>query len=400
MANRGRYKYDDLVINKDAKIDGDFIKTTNHMTYIIRRLKNELTDMAHVAPNPDEHTNRYYQEKTISPANVTAYNDVEDRRLKTSDNDKKITVDKINSLVQYYNSLKSNGFLPNDVFKKVPELQYGDKLSNELFFTLRDNLRAIGKYLDQTWNQSFNADGYCIKSCQDGCQINCEISAQLPGDEGGYEYPQGIGIQGFDHAYPGRYYSSEPPKGASYWKIMLVNSGTNAEERERRRQWEAGTRVAWFTPRDQLAGYRHNFGVVNNTLKERIRKYNKEREDYNRAQKASGKKPYGYKPYYSWELNTFVAPISDEWLDSSKANNFSRNGAHNYYHDLPKYAEANRNNFVFVDLDNDWVVRGTNDVKYNKRSVDYYRYIKYGEKNNPPKRKYVYSGEMGEHRDD
>lgn len=383
MARRGKYVYDDLgtLKYKDVKIDGNFLNTLNHIIYVTSKLKNELDDMWTVKDNPDMHTNRYFHEKNISDNNKNVLNDVNLRKLSTKDTGQKITLDKINSIIQYYNSISSNGrgVLPNNLYPSIPEFSYGDKLSYSFIDKIIANYNGLNSWLNQNWSKSFNSDGYCIKSCQIGCQVGCEIAAQLPDSNGeGHWYPPNVGIRGYQHAYPGRYYSSEPSTSDHnsdlWWSIVLVNCG---------KPWEEYAKIDKSPFIRSSTPFGRIYAVTNNTIRARVRAYNKEREAYNRAQKASGRNPYGYLPYFSIELYTYVVPLNDYWLNSDHIDNneMHGNGSHNYYNRLFEYAKYNRDGFVFVDYDNDWVVFG-NSKGYENKTVDYYRYVKCNKKNN------------------
>lgn len=384
MANRGKYKYDDLgsVFVRDAKLDSRFIGTCNHFVWVTSRLKNELDDLWRVKDNPDMHTNRYHQEKEISQNNKNLLDDCNRRRLNTYN--KKITVDEINSIIQYYNSIGNNGrgVVPEHLYPRIQEVGYDGRISNKIFEDIINNYNGLNNWLNQVWGQSFNADGWCIKPCQVGCQTGCQVAAQLPSNEGQNWYPPNIGIRGYAHAYPGRYYSSEPATGDRnsdlWWSIVLVNCGKPWDEYNKKINKSGFIHLT----KPINNGFNQIYAVTNNEIRSRVRAYNKERERYNRAQRASGRNPYGWLPYFSIELNTYVAPLNDYWLNSDHIDNneMHGNGSHNYYNSLPKYAGNNRDGFVFVDYDTDWVVFG-NSAGYENKTVDHYRYIKCKAKN-------------------
>lgn len=378
MPDRGKYKYNDPpYITEGVKIGDEFATQANNLVDVIYRLKNELNDINHVWENPDEHYDRYYQEKHIDGDNRNWHNDTKNRTVTTSKRGQKLTVDNMNVLVLYANKIKESlGHLPANLYTDIPELTYGSKASIETFKLIENNINNISRHLNKIWNQSFDTNGYCIKPCQVGCQIGCEIAAQAPDMNGANIYPPNIGIEGFYYAWPGRYYSSRPdpdPKG--FMKIVRVNSPLDQEE-----HYKAN---AWF---NHTKPYEMIFGVVSEELERRINKYNNERYLYNLEQKNSNKPIKYYKPYYSFRWLSYVLPTDiDNWLDPVKIlNNLEedRNGAHNYYRNMPKHIQSGNNydKYVFVDYDTDYLI-DSNESQYQRYKKDYYLYVKYPKKN-------------------
>nr|DAW76611.1 MAG TPA: hypothetical protein [Caudoviricetes sp.] len=380
MPDRGKYKYNDPpYVTEGVKIGDEFATQANNLVDVIYRLKNELNDINHVWENPDEHYDRYYQEKHIDGDNRNWHNDTKNRTVTPSKRGQKLTVDNMNVLVLYANKIKESlGHLPANLYTDIPELTYGSKASIETFKLIENNINTISKHLNKIWNQSFDTNGYCIKPCQVGCQIGCEIAAQAPDMNGANIYPPNIGIEGFYYAWPGRYYSSRPdpdPKG--FMKIVRVNSPLEQESLYR------SGRVF-----DSYSGlpYTHIFGVVSEELERRINNYNWERYQYNLAQKNSNKWPKYYKPYYSSRWLTYVLPVDiDNWLDPNKVIEHlevDRNGAHNYYRNMPKHIQSDNNydKYVFVDYDTDYLI-DSDEPRYQRYKKDYYLYVKYPKKN-------------------
>lgn len=380
MPDRGKYKYNDPpYVTEGVKIGDEFATQANNLVDVIYRLKNELNDINHVWENPDEHYDRYYQEKHIDGDNRNWHNDTKNRTVTTSKRGQKLTVDNMNVLVLYANKIKESlGHLPANLYTDIPELTYGSKASIETFKLIENNINTISKHLNKIWNQSFDTNGYCIKPCQVGCQIGCEIAAQAPDMNGANIYPPNIGIEGFYYAWPGRYYSWRPdpdPKG--FMKIVRVNSPLEQESLYR------GGRV--FDPYSGLP-YTHIYGVVSEELERRINNYNWERYQYNLSQKNSNKWPKYYKPYYSSRWLSYVLPVDiDNWLDPNKVIGHlevDRNGAHNYYRNMPKHIQSDNNydKYVFVDYDTDYLI-DSNESQYQRYKKDYYLYVKYPKKN-------------------
>jgi len=380
MPDRGKYKYNDPpYVTEGVKIGDEFATQANNLVDVIYRLKNELNDINHVWENPDEHYDRYYQEKQIDGDNRNWHNDTKNRTVTPSKRGQKLTVDNMNVLVLYANKIKESlGHLPANLYTDIPELTYGSKASIETFKLIENNINTISKHLNKIWNQSFDTNGYCIKPCQVGCQIGCEIAAQAPDMNGANIYPPNIGIEGFYYAWPGRYYSWRPdpdPKG--FMKIVRVNSPLEQESLYR------GGRV--FDPYSGLP-YTHIYGVVSEELERRINNYNWERYQYNLSQKNSNKWPKYYKPYYSSRWLSYVLPVDiDNWLDPNKVIDHlevDRNGAHNYYRNMPKHIQSDNNydKYVFVDYDTDYLI-DSNESQYQRYKKDYYLYVKYPKKN-------------------
>lgn len=380
MPDRGKYKYNDPpYVTEGVKIGDEFATQANNLVDVIYRLKNELNDINHVWENPDEHYDRYYQEKHIDGDNRNWHNDTKNRTVTPSKRGQKLTVDNMNVLVLYANKIKESlGHLPANLYTDIPELTYGSKASIETFKLIENNINTISKHLNKIWNQSFDTNGYCIKPCQVGCQIGCEIAAQSPDMNGANIYPPNIGIEGFYYAWPGRYYSWRPdpdPKG--FMKIVRVNSPLEQESLYR------GGRV--FDPYSGLP-YTHIYGVVSEELERRINNYNWERYQYNLSQKNSNKWPKYYKPYYSSRWLSYVLPVDiDNWLDPNKVIDHlevDRNGAHNYYRNMPKHIQSDNNydKYVFVDYDTDYLI-DSNESQYQRYKKDYYLYVKYPKKN-------------------
>lgn len=380
MPDRGKYKYNDPpYITEGVKIGDEFATQANNLVDVIYRLKNELNDINHVWENPDEHYDRYYQEKHIDGDNRNWHNDTKNRTVTTSKRGQKLTVDNMNVLVLYANKIKESlGHLPANLYTDIPELTYGSKASIETFKLIENNINTISKHLNKIWNQSFDTNGYCIKPCQVGCQIGCEIAAQAPDMNGANIYPPNIGIEGFYYAWPGRYYSWRPdpdPKG--FMKIVRVNSPLEQESLYR------GGRV--FDPYSGLP-YTHIYGVVSEELERRINNYNWERYQYNLSQKNSNKWPKYYKPYYSSRWLSYVLPVDiNNWLEPTKVIDHlevDRNGAHNYYRNMPKHIQSDNNydKYVFVDYDTDYLI-DSNESQYQRYKKDYYLYVKYPKKN-------------------
>lgn len=380
MPDRGKYKYNDPpYVTEGVKIGDEFATQANNLVDVIYRLKNELNDINHVWGNPDEHYDRYYQEKYIDGNNRNWHNDTKNRTVTPSKRGQKLTVDNMNVLVLYANKIKESlGHLPANLYTDIPELTYGSKASIETFKLIENNINTISKHLNKIWNQSFDTNGYCIKPCQVGCQIGCEIAAQAPDMNGANIYPPNIGIEGFYYSWPGRYYSSRPdpdPKG--FMKIVRVNSPLEQESLYR------SGRVF-----DSYSGlpYTHIFGVVSEELERRINNYNWERYQYNLAQKNSNKWPKYYKPYYSSRWLSYVLPVDiDNWLDPNKVIEHlevDRNGAHNYYRNMPKHilSDNNYDKYVFVDYDTDYLI-DSDEPRYQRYKKDYYLYVKYPKKN-------------------
>lgn len=380
MPDRGKYKYNDPpYVTEGVKIGDEFATQANNLVDVIYRLKNELNDINHVWENPDEHYDRYYQEKHIDGDNRNWHNDTKNRTVTTSKQGQKLTVDNMNVLVLYANKIKESlGHLPANLYTDIPELTYGSKASIETFKLIENNINTISRYLNKIWNQSFDTNGYCIKPCQVGCQIGCEIAAQAPDMNGANIYPPNIGIEGFYYAWPGRYYSWRPdpdPKG--FMKIVRVNSPLEQESLYR------GGRV--FDPYSGLP-YTHIYGVVSEELERRINNYNWERYQYNLSQKNSNKWPKYYKPYYSSRWLSYVLPVDiNNWLDPNKVIDHlevDRNGAHNYYRNMPKHIQSDNNydKYVFVDYDTDYLI-DSDEPQYQRYKKDYYLYVKYPKKN-------------------
>lgn len=380
MPDRGKYKYNDPpYVTEGVKIGDEFATQANNLVDVIYRLKNELNDINHVWENPDEHYDRYYQEKHIDGDNRNWHNDTKNRTVTPSKRGQKLTVDNMNVLVLYANKIKESlGHLPANLYTDIPELTYGSKASIETFKLIENNINTISKHLNKIWNKSFDTNGYCIKPCQVGCQIGCEIAAQAPDMNGANIYPPNIGIEGFYYAWPGRYYSSRPdpdPKG--FMKIVRVNSPLEQESLYR------SGRVF-----DSYSGlpYTHIFGVVSEELERRINNYNWERYQYNLAQKNSNKWPKYYKPYYSSRWLTYVLPVDiNNWLEPTKVIEHlevDRNGAHNYYRNMPKHiqSDSNYDKYVFVDYDTDYLI-DSDEPRYQRYKKDYYLYVKYPKKN-------------------
>lgn len=380
MPDRGKYKYNDPpYVTEGVKIGDEFATQANNLVDVIYRLKNELNDINHVWENPDEHYDRYYQEKHIDGDNRNWHNDTKNRTVTTSKQGQKLTVDNMDVLVLYANKIKESlGHLPANLYTDIPELTYGSKASIETFKLIENNINTISRYLNKIWNQSFDTNGYCIKPCQVGCQIGCEIAAQAPDMNGANIYPPNIGIEGFYYAWPGRYYSWRPdpdPKG--FMKIVRVNSPLEQESLYR------GGRV--FYPYSGLP-YTHIYGVVSEELERRINNYNWERYQYNLSQKNSNKWPKYYKPYYSSRWLSYVLPVDiNNWLDPNKVIDHlevDRNGAHNYYRNMPKHIQSDNNydKYVFVDYDTDYLI-DSDEPQYQRYKKDYYLYVKYPKKN-------------------
>lgn len=349
---------------------------------MIRILVGKLDAIAHVKPNPHEWENRYYAGNAEMKEDKF-YNDV----FGTQQNLIGIAGEKIPELfVNLFN--KSYNFMnPNirvgenlKVRDTTPLIINGDKITlNSLLNGFPDILK-VRQWIDANFSKYFDSNKMCIMPCQIGCQVGCQIAQQLPSDFGNDTcslYPSGLGINGFHYAYPGRYYDWFPNWEKD--KIHAVNSNLDQYEGSE----ITGPLISPWTFSFQR--YTHMFGAATQEIRDKVKAYNKEREAFNRAQ--IGKNPCVWKPYYSIIWLSFVLPISEEWLDSEKLVEQSlandRNGAHNYYRNLPRHARWSREGrYLFVKCENDYLITpNTDDNKFEKYQANYYRYIKYPARN-------------------
>lgn len=352
---------------------------------LVRYLTGRLNAIAHVKPNPHEWETRYSAEKAeIEKGDFyTAVYGKSDIVLVDGE---KIPELSANSFNKAYNYMNPNIRLGENIKVRdnIPIMENGDKITiNNILKGFPDILK-IKQWVDANFNRYFDSNKMCIMPCQIGCQVGCEIAQQLPSDYGTDScsiYPSGLGINGLHYAYPGRYYDWYPSWNTD--KIHAVNSNLDQDE---------GPTVAhpgyiyWNerTHDDGRKRFTNIFGAATKEIRDKVREYNKEREKFNRAQ--IGKNPCVWKPYYSIIWLSFVLPISEEWLDSDKVIEESlardRNGAHNYYRDMPKHASWSRNGrYLFVKCENDYLITPNTDNRFEKYQANYYEYIKYPARN-------------------
>lgn len=359
---------------------------------IVRELTGKLDAIAHVKPNPHEWENRYYAGNAEMERSVF-YNTIYGR----SDNLNGTTGDKIPELYvnlfnKAYNYMNPNTRIGENlkVRDSTPLVVNGDKLTLSNILNGFPDMLRIRQWVDANFSKYFDSNMMCIMPCQIGCQVGCQVAQQLPSDYGNdtcSNYPSNLGINGFHYAYPGRYYDWYP--GWATDKIHVVNTNLNQDEgpyytyEPKHGLFSRRYSEGWYMHRYRRR-YTNVFGAATKEIRDKIKEYNKERERFNRAQ--IGKNPCVWKPYYSVIWLSFVLPISEEWLDSDKLVENSlahdRNGAHNYYRNIPDHANWSRNGrYLFVRCENDYLITPNTDNKFEKYQAKYYEYIKYPARN-------------------
>lgn len=348
---------------------------------VIKFLTERLNAIAHVKPNPHEWENRYSATKA-EIANEKFYNDIYGEPSVVLNNGNKINELSVNYVNKAYNYMNPNTRIGEDIKVKdrIDLLADGEKITLNNIIKGYSDIIKVKNWVNANFSKYFDSNKMCIMPCQVGCQVGCQIAQQLPSDIESdlcSIYPSGLGINGFHYAYPGRYYDWFPNWEKD--KIHAVNSNLDQYEGP----YITGSLIATLIFKFQI--YTHMFGAATQEIRDKVKAYNKEREAFNRAQ--IGKNPCVWKPYYSIIWLSFVLPISEEWLDSEKLVEQSlandRNGAHNYYRNLPKHARWSREGrYLFVKCENDYLITpNTDDNKFEKYQANYYRYIKYPARN-------------------
>ena len=364
---------------------------------VIKFLTERLNAIAHVKPNPHEWENRYSATKA-EITNEKFYNDIYGEPNIVLNNGNKISELSVNYVNKAYNYMNPNTRIGEDIKVKdrIDLLTDGEKITLNNIIKGYSNIIKVKNWVNANFSKYFDSNKMCIMPCQVGCQVGCQIAQQLPSDLGSNScsiYPSGIGIKGIHYAYPGEFYDWYPNWETD--KIHAVNSDLEQDEGPYHIDYPTNNeytkhqyygRNNWNTKGGIKKRFVNIFGAATKEIRDKVRAYNKEREAFNRAQ--IGKTPRVWKPYYSVIWLTFVLPISEEWLDSDKvieetlAND--KNGAANYYRNLPKHADWSKNGrYLFVKCENDYLITpNTSDNKFEKYQENYYRYIKYPARNN------------------
>lgn len=365
---------------------------------MIRILIGKLDAISHVKPNPHEWEHRYYADNAEMKRSAfynTVYNRSEDLIGATGDKIPELYVNLFNKAYNYMNpNIRVGENLK--VRDSTPLVENGDKLTLSNILNGFPDMLRIKQWVDANFSKYFDSNKMCIMPCQVGCQVGCQIAQQLPSDLGSNScsiYPSGIGIKGIHYAYPGEFYDWYPNWETE--KIHAVNSDLEQDEGPYHIDYPTNNeytkhqyygRNNWNTKGGIKKRFVNIFGAATKEIRDKVRAYNKEREAFNRAQ--IGKTPRVWKPYYSVIWLTFVLPISEEWLDSDKVIEESlandKNGAANYYRNMPKHADWSKNGrYLFVKCENDYLITpNTSDNKFEKYQENYYRYIKYPARNN------------------
>lgn len=355
---------------------------------VVKFLTERLNAISHVKPNPHEWENRYSATKAEIPVDKF-YNDIYGEPNVVLNNDHKINELSVNYINKAYNYMNPNVRIGEDIKVKdrIDLLTDGEKITLNNIIKGYSDILKVKKWVDANFSKYFDSNKMCIMPCQIGCQVGCQVAQQLPSDYGNdtcSNYPSNLGINGFHYAYPGRYYDWLPSWETD--KIHVVNTNLDQDEGpyyESRHGVFSRYSTNYYMDRYRKR-YTNVFGAATKEIRDKIREYNKERERFNRAQ--IGKNPCVWKPYYSVIWLSFVIPISEEWLDSDKLVEDSlahdRNGAHNYYRNMPKHAKWSRDGrYLFVRCENDYLITPNTDNKFEKYQAKYYEYIKYPARN-------------------
>ena len=183
MANRGRYVYNDPVIDdyRNKKLDKNFINQLVYLSKCFMYQADELHDIIKVRSNPDMHKDRYYQKRDEFHGDSNYY--VEKYKVLESINSgDKLTLDKLNKIVELswgiYNHLTNlygeNGYDVRD----FPKFNANEKLTLARFNQFLDNYKKVNNFLNNNWRKYFDGSGYCIMSCQVACQAACQLACQ------------------------------------------------------------------------------------------------------------------------------------------------------------------------------------------------------------------------------
>lgn len=182
MARRAKWEYADPQLDNytDKKVNRNFFNQIDYMIDVIKYQCAEMDDILHVASNPDEHTDRYYQKK--NPQNTAFYDSRKSTFDKLSRDGDKLSLNGFNKLIEINWGLLNNVHNimgnPGAGLKDLPKFNENEKLTMEKFNIILENIRKTNTYLNNNWGKYFDGSGYCVMSCQVACQAACQLACQ------------------------------------------------------------------------------------------------------------------------------------------------------------------------------------------------------------------------------
>lgn len=383
-----------------TKIGDESYRTSmEFLINVVKYLTERLNAISHVKLNPHEWENRYNAknaEMDKSKFYTDAFGSSQDPIGNNGDKILELSVDSFNKA---YNYMNPNTRISEDlkVRDTIPLIENGDKITLSNIMNGFTDILKVKQWLDANFSKYFDSNKMCIMPCQIGCQTGCQVANQVAKNEieldnSCSEYPPNIGIEGvkaLDIHNMGVHYHVRTDRNLLY----LVGDLANMDIDYSRITDEYDSRGRQFA---------NIVGVVNPRVSKSIDEYNKKREEFNRSQ--IGKDPCVWKPYYSYWWDSYVLPITEEWLSWNKMKKalmetsarpkawegdlggsagfiISRRSVLNNLNEHAKWAKYGR--YLFVHCESDYLIQSKSpDPKYEKYTYDYYRYTKCASKNN------------------